>query len=302
MAEEDDAAGELDQHQKHYIPLKEFLESYAANSVQLVTGYYAARNRGFGGDQYFRAAPLLKLWCSICKGYRNFDGKWVHCGTFTAMEAVEDFLKYTCRDCKQGQKTYSLISCAMDEEGLGQIVKVGEYPELHVDIPESLSTLLGQEYALFLRGLTCESRGLGIGAFTYYRRVVESQKTHFISEILRVAEKTGAPADLRDRLRGALTEKQFSRAVDLIKDAIPESVRVDSHNPLKVLHDALSIGVHAESDEKCLQIAHSIRIVLIDLSERLQAALAEHASLKVALSDLFRFKNETKSVQKSDGE
>lgn len=92
---------------------------------------------------------------------------------------------------------------------------------------------------LFEKGLTCEKRGLGIGAFSDYRRVVESQKSKLIAEILRVAEKLGAPQPLRETLAQAAKEKQFSRAVETVKDAIPQALLVDTQNPLKLLHDAL---------------------------------------------------------------
>jgi hypothetical protein len=39
-------------------------------------------------------------------------------------------------------------------------------------------------------GRRAENQGMGIGAFAYYRRVVENQKNRIIAEIKRVAEKT----------------------------------------------------------------------------------------------------------------
>ena len=94
--------------------------------------------------------------------------------------------------------------------------------------------------------------------------MVNAQKNQLISETLRVAQKLGQPEAVREKLQGALNEREFSRAVETIKDAIPESLLVDSQNPLKLLHDALSIGVHQESDSACLAAAHAIRLVLLN--------------------------------------
>jgi len=168
-----------------------------------------------------------------------------------------------------------------------------------LNFPKSLKSLLGDDYQLFLEGLTCEKQGMGIGAFTYYRRVVESQKSQLISEILRVAEKLGAPEALRKTLAQAAQEKQFTRAVDAVKDAIPQALLVDSHNPLKLLHDALSIGVHAETDENCLKIAHGVRMVLADFSERLKLALEEQSELRGAIGDLGKFIGEARKKSTS---
>lgn len=279
------------------VPWGEFLEDYPINTVQNVSAYYERINEKYG-NPYRRLAPVLRLHCSKCAGVRNFWGEWTHHETFSKGGVVRDFLKYTCRDCKDTEKTFCVISQAIDENGNGCAVKIGEFPELHLELPPSIEKLLGDDYKLFQKGLICEKRGLGVGAFTYYRRVVENQKNHLISEILRVAEKLGAAADVTDKLKAALNEKQFSRAVDAVKGAIPESLLVDSHNPLKLLHNSLSICVHAETDETCLRIAHSIRLVLADLSERLKLALGERDELRSAVSDLLQFTAEAKKKAK----
>jgi len=189
-------------------------------------------------------------------------------------------------------------SFATDNEGNGWALKIGEFPEAHVDVPESLSTLLDTHYPLFLKGLGCEKRGFGIGAFTYYRRVVDSQKSKLIAEMLRVAEKLNAPSEMRERLRRAASENQFSRAIETIKGAIPESLMVNGRNPLQLLHSALSIGVHAETDENCLKFAHDVRLVLADFSERLVLALREQSDLQAAVSDLLKFNASAKEKAK----
>lgn len=76
----------------------------------------------------------------------------------------------------------------------------------------------------------------------------------------------------------------------MAKDAIPESLLINGHSPIKLLHSALSEGVHALSDEECLDFAGSIRIVLGELSERLSQALKDEAELTKALSTLMKKK------------
>ncbi len=288
MTEENQPTEEKQMPPADLVEWAEFLEDYPINSVQNISNYYERTNEQHG-YAFRRLAPVLRLHCAKCKGIRNFSGHWVHHGKFDKGEIVRDFLKYTCKDCEDTNKTFCIISQAIDEEGNGSAVKIGEFPELHLELPRSVEKLLGDDYSLFIKGLTCEKRGLGVGAFTYYRRVVESQKNHLISEILRVAEKLGAPEEITRKLKAAKNEKQFSRAVNAVKGAIPESLLVDSHNPLKLLHDALSICVHSKSDEQCLRIAHSIRLVLTDLAERLKLALGEQDELRTAVSGLLNF-------------
>jgi hypothetical protein len=53
-----------------------------------------------------------------------------------------------------------------------------------------------------------------------------------------------------------------------------------------LLHSALSEGIHAQTDEECLEIATSIRVVLSELADRISIALKDHAELKQAVSRL----------------
>jgi hypothetical protein len=84
-------------------------------------------------------------------------------------------------------------------------------------------------------------------------------------------------------LEEAKRENRFSAAVEKIKHAIPEVLLIDGHNPLTLLHKALSEGLHAGTDEECLEIAQNIRVILSELSERLSTALKDDQELKKAV-------------------
>ena len=77
----------------------------------------------------------------------------------------------------------------------------------------------------------------------------------------------------------------------MAKDAIPENLLIDGHNPMRLLHHALSRGVHELSDEECLALASSVRIVLGRLSEQLSDILKDEAEVKEAISTLMNYKN-----------
>ena len=50
--------------------------------------------------------------------------------------------------------------------------------------------------------------------------------------------------------------------IDLVKDLLPTILRPNGMNPLGVLHSELSEGLHAESDESCLENASHIKDIL----------------------------------------
>lgn len=270
------------------VELRVFLEEYPLNSLQVVEHYYGRNSNSY--NPYFKEAPQLRLWCADeqCQGYRRFDGEWRRSSEIGSKDVCYDFLVYTCRDCGKFKKTYCIVSWAIDEEGRGKIIKVGELPEVHIDLPSFLPTLLGDDYPFFIKGLKSEKRGLGIGAFAYYRRVVENQKGRLFAEIAKVARRLNASPEMIGALDTAAKEKQFSKAIDNVKELFPTSLLIDGHNPMKLLHKALSGGLHEQDDQACLKLAHSIRMVLQDLAIRIKEALREERELKQALSDLLQ--------------
>ena len=100
---------------------------------------------------------------------------------------------------------------------------------------------------------------MGIGAYAYYRRIVENQKSRIIGQILDTARKTGAPSEIIADLEAAKSETRFSDAIAQIKHALPDSLQIHGHNPLTLLHSFLSENLHGGSDEECLVFAQAIR-------------------------------------------
>ena len=125
----------------------------------------------------------------------------------------------------------------------------------------------------------------------YYRRVIENQKDRILAEIIEVAHAVGTDAEAVKKLEAARRETQFSKALINVKNAIPQSLLIDGHNPLLLLHRALSEGLHDRSDAECLGLARSIRVVLAELSERLTQALKDEAELNQAVANLLNRQN-----------
>lgn len=250
--------------------------------------------------------PEIHLHCSneTCQGMRVFRNSEKTEVIFDKQNPTQQlFLVYRCSNCQRSTKTFAVRLTAALEKGAksGLAVKFGELPPFGPPTPSRLVSLIGPDRDALLKGRRCENQSLGIGAFVYYRRVVENQKARILGEIRKVAEKIGVDQGKIDILAKAEKETQFSRALTMAKDAIPESLLINGHNPLALLHGALSEGVHAMSDDECLEIAGSIRVVLGELSERLTQALKDEAELKHALSSLMnRKKHDAESGESKD--
>jgi hypothetical protein len=142
---------------------------------------------------------------------------------------------------------------------------------------------------------------MGIGALTYYRRVVENQWGRLIGEIIKVAKTIKAPANTISALEAAASEQQFSKGVREMKDAIPPVLLINGRNPLVLLHGALSQGVHNLPDEECLTLATSIRIVLFELAEKLGQALKDEKELTDAVARLLQTRTPKDFMEREGG-
>lgn len=258
----------------------EFLETQPPNSPRDVSDVREAVQ-----GRWFVSTPDLQLHCSdvACGGTRFFEFR----GNSPYFHTQSDnfFLKYVCRNCDESFKTFA-IDITVQSGTRGVVTKYGELPTFGPPTPSRLISLVGPDRDAFLKGRRAEIQGLGIGAFAYYRRVVENQKDRIIDEILRVSTHLGAKAELKKAFENAKKEIQFTKAIELVGGAIPPSLLINGHNPLTLLHKALSKGLHAKSDADCLSLATSIRIVLEELTERSAAAMKDHAELRAALSTL----------------
>ena len=234
--------------------------------------------------------PDVQLHCPTqikCNGSRIF-----RCSSYSPDQwirpslKVDVFSRYVCRNCEEYSKTYSIRIDWKKDDPVPTAMKFGEFPSFGAPLPPRLRRFTGDDHELFLKGWRSECRGLGIGSFSYYRRVVESQKGRIIAEIRKAAVHLQASDELLERLDQAKQETQFTKAIDLVKDAIPDGIRVKGHNPLTLLHRPLSIGLHNLSDEQCLEQAAAIRVILAELASKIARVTAEDKELKSAISTL----------------
>ncbi len=196
-------------------------------------------------------------------------------------------LDYRCRNCSKGTKQIAVRFIDKNEQ-FAEVLKIGESPSFGPPTPRAVLTRLGDDAGIFLQGRQCENQGQGIGAFAYYRRVVENQKGRLIKEIIKVAEREQSPSEMIEELTAAASERQFSKAIGLIKHGIPKSLLLKNHNPLTLLHDALSEGLHAESDDTCLKMAGAIRVILVQMADRLSELLRDDAQVNAAVTMLLK--------------
>jgi hypothetical protein len=280
----------VQQEEPASISFAEFLASKSPGRMTDIVDLFGWKSPP-GTGRPFRVVqtPEFTLHCvhEGCKGPRFFGIVRGHSDVSLADNSWKDFyLTYVCQNCRLTRKIFALRANATESAMSGRCYKYGEIPAFGPPTPARLISLIGPDRDIFLKGRTSENQGLGIGAFGYYRRVVENQRDRIIDAIISAAAKLPGSESAIITLSKAKAENQFKKSMEMTKDAMPTALLIDGRNPLTLLHTALSDGLHEQTDEKCLELAHDVRVVLTALVERLAEISRDDAELANAVSRL----------------
>jgi hypothetical protein len=233
--------------------------------------------------------PRLKLYCpdDICSGVRFFDAHQAQKAGLTEKWS-RLFLHYSCSNCRCRSKIFAVMARWNAVTDEGEAVKIGEWPPFGPQISARLKAISGQSKGLFLMGHRAEIQSLGIGAMIYYRKVIENQKNHIIDEIIRVGRRTHSSEPQIEKLKAGRDEKEFTKAVEIISDAIPQVLLINGYNPLALLEQALSKGLNVEKDHDALRLASAIRKILTELAERMARVLEDQTDLDEAVNTILK--------------
>ena len=231
--------------------------------------------------------PAIHMPCPLCQSEQTFRGESCRAiiplylskppsvGTPSIVQSRGSlaYVVYKCAACDIYKRVFFL---QFDLQG-AWVMKVGQHPPWDISLDQNLEKMLGDRAGYYKKGLICESQSYGIGAFSYYRRIVEE----IIDELL------GKIADLmadeeQERYLEALEKVKRTRVteekIELVKHLLPAILRPGGINPLSILHQVLSEGLHQASDERCMELAMTSRETLVFLVNQIvetQAAAAK---------------------------
>lgn len=218
------------------------------------------------------AKPPIHMECSICSSPQTFNMRDEYyfgprVNWQTRPHGLVICVQYLCEACRKFSRFFLLW---FDPNG-AFVEKVGQFPSWDISIEPSLQKMLSQHAETYKKGLICESQGYGIGAFAYYRRIVEEiigSLLELIPELMSGNEKEQYLAALEKVEQTTVTEEK----IKLVKDLLPPVLRPDGLNPLSTLHAVLSEGLHGKPDEECASLAAQVREVLVFLVNQVTAS------------------------------
>lgn len=267
---------------------KEFLESRPPHETRKIIS--VLKTKGLEYSYVDLDIPDIQLHCknNDCQGKRYFDFIDGDDSVYLDKTISHNFLTFACRNCKRTIKDYAIEIRRVGISRDALMKKFGEIPKFGLPIPTRLTKLIkdSNDLDLFNKGFDCENQGKGIGAFTYYRRMVDSVKDQLIDEIAKAVKKIDPDHEMLNHLEEAKKETRFKEAINKIKDTLPKELYVDGINPLTALYGALSQGIHDLTDGECQDKAHDVRLVLTELLERVQFIITEKKTITDAIHRL----------------
>ena len=267
------------------MPIKDFLENcplYKKYEVSELPEYINGLSK-----------PTINMSCDVCNSSQTFslvNHYHENCNEFCSSALFRAL--YRCQGCAKFHRTFFIKTEKKDTKSY--MYKCGQYPGWEINSDKNITKLLGEYAGLYKKGLVCESQGYGIGAFSYYRRIVELIIQKLLDDIpeLMSGEELNKYSEALSQTKKTIVA---SDKIELVKDLLPSILRPNDTNPLSLLHSVLSEGLHELSEDECLKNASACGEILVFLVEQIE--LSKESSKK--FTDSMTKILEKKSKQKA---
>lgn len=274
--------------------LKEFLETYPLYRRCLITNLTlgpADVNKPVvqSGEVFPLPIPALLRTCDKCDGQQTFVGRHPPMPWAKTPEFNEPLVQmaYHCAACGES-RVFFLLRAEWVPEQPGRLIalKAGQFPPWSINPSRDLANALGEpSLHLYQMGLVCESQGYGIGAFAYYRRVVEEKLGELLDQVRTLLNGVELQ-QYQEALAKVTGEKRAEDKLRIVKDLLPPALLAGTHNPLQIIYEALSADLHAGTDEACLLSAVEIRTAMEFFTKTLASSRAEERRFSDAMKKI----------------
>lgn len=225
-------------------------------------------------------SETFDFYCAKCNGIKTFeliiDG---HVRTFFDRTGnnvqrgyISNHYEGICKSCNTYKADF-LIATSMKKLDGGRIThydithkKIGQYPAPRFTPNKIVDKYLTKEDKRnYNHAIDCLSRGLGMGALAYFRRLLENEIRRIIKDIAENGDENAM--EIYNKYKN---EKHLNTLIDNIFPHLPISLRDLGNNPIKFLYNEFSTGLHELSDEECIEKSNKINDLLGYVIEEIQ--------------------------------
>lgn len=179
-----------------------------------------------------------------------------------------------CTGCKFEQHTF-WVEIVKDKKFAR---KVGQIPRPSIEVPRDLEEALQNDIELYRNVKICLNESYGLAACAYLRRILENRITPLLEIIRQDMEEDGASEaalkDLDEIIEGTIASDKIAR----VGKVLPNALKVEGDNPILLVYDELSYGIHSGDEQKCVELSKRaipvLNFVLLELGtgRKLRAA------------------------------
>jgi hypothetical protein len=164
---------------------------------------------------------------------------------------------YRCQNCRTTEVSFLVRWIGPDAHGMFSFTKVGQTPKLEEEVSPKLEKALdAEDLRFYKKALKCRNDGDGLAALAYMRRVAHNRIDDLLDVLHETARDHGLAADVLSRIKQAKAAGvRFSDKVDYAAELFPDTLSVAGHaNPVLILHQLASDGVHSLPEDECILI------------------------------------------------
>ena len=201
-----------------------------------------------------------------------------------SLKTGTSYFKFTCVSCGKSKREYH-VEQKVDGETI-RLQKYGERPRKRLARDPVLQRFLKDDLDNYEKAVACLSNGYGVGAFAYFRRVVENNINRLLDLVQEDAQSSGADTEVTAALTELRKNSPMNKKIKIANHALPEHLKLDGQNPLAKLYQVLSDGIHTLSEEKCLNKAKATSVCLAYLVSELASRKENRTRFKSTVGRL----------------
>jgi hypothetical protein len=165
------------------------------------------------------------------------------------------------------------------------IQKVGSNPKIELKPNKEITKYFKRDInSFYYKGLNSLDQNYGVGAFAYFRRIIERELLNIISDIKTLPDSH--TIEIENLLFKHNENPAISTIYDNIFEYLPHSLKSLGINPIKLLYNQTSEGLHSLNDEDCLKRAYIILELLEFVIKKINEEKSEIKNLRNILKDL----------------
>jgi len=165
------------------------------------------------------------------------------------------------------------------------IEKVGANPEIKIIPNKAITNYFDRETNIwYFKGINALDKNFGIGAFAYFRRIIEKELIHIIENIKLLPDSH--TAEIQKLLDKHNENPKVSTIYENIFEHLPNSLKVLGDNPIKLLYNQTSNGLHSLTEKDCLEKAEKILKLLEFVVKKINEEKSEIKDLKETIKGL----------------